>query len=88
MGNIERWWRIRRTDGNVTWTDNDPTDKLTAAWEGATVRGPFVLETQGAESVVQAARVYFREFDHLIGEGDYPERRALRDALAAFKRGQ
>lgn len=35
--------------------------------------------------IASAARDYFREFDHLIGdpaEHDYPERRALRIALA------
>jgi hypothetical protein len=33
--------------------------------------------------VERATRVYFREFDHLIGNEDYPERSDLRDALAA-----
>lgn len=34
-----------------------------------------------------AARAYFREFDHLIGETDYPERVALRNALNMKTKG-
>jgi hypothetical protein len=51
MGNIERWWRVHAPlTGKTTWTDEDPNDRLHAAWENAQVRGPFVLEadTQGA----------------------------------------
>ena len=40
-------------------------------------------EVERLRAVEKAARVYFREFDHLVGPTDYPERRDLREALNA-----
>lgn len=37
-----------------------------------------------ALNLAEAAKAYYREFDHLVGEHDYPERRDLRDALISF----
>lgn len=37
------------------------------------------------ERLREAAAAYFREFDHLIGEVDYPERVDLRNALDALR---
>lgn len=43
MSLIEPWWRVTRpSDGHVTWTPEDPSDRLVAAWEDAKVEGPFV----------------------------------------------
>lgn len=44
-------------------------------------------EYEALQSIAKAARTYFREFDHLIGDWDehaYPERRGLADALDAY----
>lgn len=38
-----------------------------------------------ALNLAEAAKNYYREFDHLVGEHDYPERRDLRDALIEFR---
>lgn len=43
-------------------------------------------EVKRLRAVERAARVYFREFDHLIG-GEYPERSDLRVALASTPPG-
>ena len=42
-----------------------------------------VAETRadGLQAIVDLARDYVREFDHLIGDSDYPERVALKNAL-------
>jgi len=48
---IERWWRVtpRNPEHRTVWVQEDPSDRLYAAWEGATVTGPFVPEQpQGA----------------------------------------
>lgn len=42
--------------------------------------GEFIAEVERLQAVYHAARIYFREFDHLIGE-EYPERSDLRRAL-------
>jgi hypothetical protein len=40
----ERWWRVDDVYGHSTWTDQNPSERLTAAWTDATVAGPFVME--------------------------------------------
>lgn len=61
MGDIERWWRVTARNGRVgTWTDQDPGDRLTAAWTGATVDGPFVPESElrgAVEALVELVRL-------------------------------
>jgi hypothetical protein len=42
------------------------------------------VAVEDVERLVTAARAYFREFDHLVGDVDYPERRDLREALTEF----
>jgi hypothetical protein len=40
-----RWWRVVPRNGKSVWLQQEPTtDMLSAAWEGATVEGPFVPE--------------------------------------------
>lgn len=48
-------------------------------------------EVKQLREVEQAARTYFKEFDHLVGDWsqhDYPERRAMRDSLNAVARSR
>lgn len=59
----------------------DPSISLGALAEIAFQYAPPSSEVT---AVVEAAAVYFREFNHLTGDDDSPERRALRDALAAL----
>ena len=56
MGLIERWWKVTARNGTVaTWTDQDPSDRLIAAWAGAKVEGPFV-PAAACEGAVEALR--------------------------------
>jgi hypothetical protein len=50
-----------------------------AAWERVEQR--VNGDRQRLAAIAAAAATYFREFDHLVGSEDYPERRALREAL-------
>jgi hypothetical protein len=44
MSEIERWWRVTTTRGDLIWTPRDPRPDLDGAWADAAVAGPFVLE--------------------------------------------
>lgn len=58
MGNIECWWRvIRPLDQHVTWTDEDPSDRLEAAWADAMVEGPYVPEADYRGAVEALRRI-------------------------------
>lgn len=70
---------LQGSEWAIEHTEDCPADR------GDCVCGGYV-PLSVAEKLATAARVYFREFDHLIGDGDYPERRALREALAAYPR--
>jgi hypothetical protein len=57
-------------------------------WDSAVEHSTTITR---AGDVVEAAKVYFREFDALIGsrsDRDYPERIALRETLAAWERSK
>lgn len=76
----QRMYDDHRAAGSAFWHELSPPEK--AAWivaAGQQARAE-AAETRLAE-LEAAARVYFREFDHLVGEADYAERVALRNAL-------
>lgn len=70
---------------DTLWRAYQTINKLDA--EGDRLREAMralVEDNERLRVVERAARVYFREFDHLVGDEDYPERRDLREALDAL----
>lgn len=62
---IERWWRVTpqpNLNRKVTWTPEMPV--LEASWEGASVAGPFVLESH-LEGAVKA-------LEHIAESAEHP----------------
>lgn len=79
MGEIERWWRVTRSsDGHVTWTDEDPSDRLVAAWEDADVTGPYVLEAEQPAGVLDEALA-------VLTDPERPDRAARNRAVAIIE---
>lgn len=63
---IERWWRVTpqpNLNRKVTWTPEMPV--LEASWEGASVAGPFVLESH-LEGAVKALETIAYSTEHSL----------------------
>lgn len=76
----ERMYDEHRVSGSPFWRELAPQER--ALWIiVARERDRAEKAEARVEELMAAALVYFREFDHLVGKTDYPERAALRNAL-------
>lgn len=76
----ERMYDEHRVAGSAFWRELTPQER--AVWIICARQQERAEKAEArVEELMAAALVYFREFDHLVGKTDYPERAALRNTL-------